>query len=129
MLADWKSDYKGSVERMTREHLFTPNADQNVVQTVVAHMTAMRPDIATAMINGLFRYDLAKRLEGLDVPIHFINASALGPTDMEAIGRHAKKADLQLIDGVGHFPMLEAPAPFDKALDAAIAGKVPSPKS
>lgn len=129
LLADWKSDYKGNVERMTREHLFIPSSDPNVVQGVVAHMTAMRPDIASAMIGSLFRYDLAKRLEGLDVPMHFINASALGPTDMQAIGRHAKKADLQQIDGVGHFPMLEAPAKFDAALDAAIAGKVAPPKS
>jgi pimeloyl-ACP methyl ester carboxylesterase len=129
VLADWKADYKGNVEKMTREHLFIPTSDEKIVQSVVQRMTAVQPFIGRAMIASLFRYDFARAMEEVHVPMHFINSSAMGPTDVAMLERHSKHVDLQVIDGVGHFPMLEAPAKFDAALDAAIAGEVPASKS
>ncbi len=124
VLADWKADYKGNVERMAHERLFIPTSDEKIVQSVVQRMLTVQPFIARAMIASLFRYDFARAMEEVHVPMHFINSSALGPTDVAALERHSKHVDLQVIDGVGHFPMLEAPAKFDAALDAAIAGQV-----
>jgi pimeloyl-ACP methyl ester carboxylesterase len=123
ILAPWKSDYKTNVDQMARKNLFTPNADKAVVDRVTAHMQAMRPDIAYAMISEMMRYDAAKRMDGLTVPIRCINSSALQPTNVEAARRHAKDFQLKTMAGVGHFPMLEAPAELDKLIDAAIAGR------
>jgi pimeloyl-ACP methyl ester carboxylesterase len=82
----------------------------------------LRPDIAISMLGSMLHYDAAKRMEGVSVPIRCINSSALAPTNVEAARKHAKSFDLLTIDKVGHYPMLEAPAEFDKLLDEAISG-------
>jgi pimeloyl-ACP methyl ester carboxylesterase len=120
VLAPWKVDFPTAVEDLTRKHLLTPDADPAVAERVVTRMQAMRPEFGYAMISEMLRYDAAKRMEGLSMPIRCINSSAIQPTNVEAAKRHAKDFELKTIDKIGHWPMLEAPAEFEKLLDAVI---------
>jgi hypothetical protein len=74
------------------------------------------------MLGSMLHYDIAKHMDGMTVPIRCINSSALAPTNVEAARKHAKSFDVLTIDKVGHYPMLEAPAEFDRLLDEAISG-------
>lgn len=127
LLADLKDDYKTNVEQFARKFLFVPSTSQQVQDTVLNHMTALRPDIAASMMSSLLHYDSGKRMEGISVPIRCINSNAIEPTNVDAARKHAKQFEVMTIEGVGHYPMLEAPERFDQLLDAAIAGK-PAPK-
>lgn len=120
ILAPWKADYPTAVAELARKHLFTPDADPAIVERVTTQAQAMRPEFAYAMVFEMMRYDAAERMEGLSIPIRCINSSAIQPTNVEALKRHAKDCEVKTIAGVGHWPMLEAPAEFDKLLDATI---------
>ncbi len=120
MLAPWKSDYPTAVGDMARNHLFTPDASQAIVERVVSRMQAMRPEFAYAMISQMMWYDASVRMDGVTIPIRCINSSAIQPTNVDAARRYAKDFELKTIPGIGHWPMLEAPEPFEKLLDDVI---------
>jgi pimeloyl-ACP methyl ester carboxylesterase len=65
-------------------------------------------------------------VDALDVPFHAVNGEKF-PTNVEANRRHAKRFDVTLMPGVGHYPMLEAPDRFLPLLEAAIGAVSKAP--
>ena len=51
----------------------------------------------------------------IDVPVVSIN-STMWPTNYDANNKSIKSYDLILIEGTGHFPMIEKPEEFNKLL-------------
>ena len=115
------ADYPTAVERMTRQFLFTPDADTQIVETVVARMRSLPPDVAIALMESMSRYDVAQSLEQVHVPIRCINTTELMPNVVESAKRHAQDFELRTMDGVSHYPMMEAPDRFNELLDEVIA--------
>jgi pimeloyl-ACP methyl ester carboxylesterase len=115
----WRKDFKGSAEAMIRSSFHQPIRDPKLVDSVIAKMTAMRQDVALALIDSMFRYDTGAGLDDITLPIRCIN-SGDRPTNLAAGRRHAKRFDARLVPGVGHYLMVEDPEAFDALLDAAI---------
>jgi len=99
--------------------LFPVNADSSLVQMIAEDMASAPPNIALASFRSLFKFDEAANFHKINVPVRFINSDKF-PTNFEAAKRHIKDFDLKIIEGVGHFPMLEKPDEFNKALKETI---------
>lgn len=65
----------------------------------------------------LYGREIPRVLTELNLPLITINA-ATPPTDMKSMERYGIK--VYLLEGVGHFPMLEAPERFNQLLTNVI---------
>jgi pimeloyl-ACP methyl ester carboxylesterase len=99
--------------------MFAPESDPDLVEGIVADMSAAPPDIAVGALEHAVSNDdaILAALPELKAPIVAINAG-YRPTDIEALEGHGVKAIL--MPGVGHFLMLEDPATFNRLLGEAI---------
>lgn len=68
---------------------------------------------------AFFKYDKAANFDKINVPVRFINSDKY-PTNIKAAKRHKKDFNLKIIEGVGHFPMLEKPDEFNSVLNETI---------
>lgn len=114
-----REDFKGVAEKLVRS-LFPPTADRAVVDRVVAFELANDPAIATAVLENNWRFEVKDRFAQVKAPIIAINATTF-PTNVEANRSLAPQYQVKLIEGTGHWPMLEAPAKFNALLAQAVA--------
>ena len=95
-------------------------ADPKVIARVVAFEQANDPAIAVAVLETNWKFPVAAPFAKLTVPVIAINAD-LFPTNEAGNRALQPRYQLRLIKGVGHWPMLEAPAAFAAELSRAIA--------
>ena len=111
----FRDDFVPSTRNFVRS-MFTTDADPELVEWIAADMSSAPPEIALdAMRHALGNEDaVVAGLRELRVRVVALNPD-YRPTDEEALGRHG--VETVLMPGVGHFPMLEAPAAFNRMLD------------
>ena len=76
--------------------------------------------MATGVMRALTAFDAKAALAGAKVPVRCINAAPgtmpfAMPTALDVNRKHGD-FDVVLIEGVGHFPMLEKPKEFNEKL-------------
>jgi len=107
-------DYEG-FWHMNVGSAFLPDADPAIIERVLE----VANDTPFAVANGLMlsfaEYDATETLRACRVPVRCINAS-MSPTLTEASQAIATDFDAVLMEGVGHFPMLDAPEEFNREL-------------
>jgi pimeloyl-ACP methyl ester carboxylesterase len=84
--------------------------------------------MALGMMRALTAFDAKAALAGAKVPVRCINAAPGLPFAMATaveVNRKYADFDVVLIEGVGHFPMLEKPAEFNDKLSAVLKGFAP----
>jgi pimeloyl-ACP methyl ester carboxylesterase len=118
LLARWRADYPATARELAGI-LLPAAADPALRERITAAMLALPPDIGIPLLERLFAYDLAAAFDAVPVPIRAINTTS--PTDVEGNRRHSPGFDAVTLPGVGHYPMLEAPARFEEQLDAIVA--------
>ena len=99
--------------------MFLADADPDLVDRVATNMCYGPPEVGVALMRQIPDYDMGAALRAVQVPVRCINASSF-PTNVEANRKHAANYEVVLMDGVGHFPMLERPEEFNRLLVAAI---------
>jgi pimeloyl-ACP methyl ester carboxylesterase len=115
-LAPFRDDFPGAVDRFARS-LFPPTADAALVDRVAADMAGAPRDVAL----GSLRYALGREpgllaaMADIEAPIVAINPD-LAPTDVDSLAQHGVARTI-LLEGVGHFPMLEDPDRFNPVLE------------
>jgi pimeloyl-ACP methyl ester carboxylesterase len=110
------ADFSGTMTRMV-DRLTAPAADPNLVRWIAAEMSAAPIDDKLAALAALLEWDVEARWPLLACAVETINSALLAsPAHEIALARLRPHA----MDGVGHFPMLEAPAPFNAALRAIV---------
>ncbi len=105
---------KGFVKTM-----FPPTADSLLVKKVADDMSSAPPKIAISAMENMFRDNAIPALKELDVPIISINCD-LYPVKVEENRKHTKSFDVKMMNGVGHFVMLEDPEKFNALLQESI---------
>ncbi|HEX6886398.1 MAG TPA: alpha/beta hydrolase [Planctomycetota bacterium] len=117
-----RADFPRAVEEFFRGMLFRPSSPPEVVARVVAEARAAEPERAVRMLEGGKAYDLRAAVAELDVPIHALN-SDLNETRLATNRRYARRFEVTVLPGVGHWPMLEDPAGFTRVLAGLLAAE------
>lgn len=117
-----RADFAGSVENFFRNMLSAPSSPKEVIDALVADARTADPALAVPMLERAREYDLRAGLRALRVPIHAINSN-LNPTNLETNKKYAPRFDVEVISGVGHWPMLEDPRRFENALASVLETK------
>lgn len=118
-VAPFREDFVAAVDRFARS-LFPAAADPALVDRIAADMAAVRQDATLGSIGyALNRHpSIMAGLSEITAPVVAINPD-IGPTDVESLRRHG--VEPVIVEGVGHFLMLEAPERFNAALYAALS--------
>ncbi|GHC53183.1 non-ribosomal peptide synthetase [Streptomyces flavofungini] len=93
--------------------LFLDGAPDDLVDLVARTREATGADVVSGAFREMLTYlqDLPKHF---DVPLVLINSTSWMPTNLTAARRYG--VEVELVDDVGHFVMLEAPDVFNAAL-------------
>lgn len=117
-LAGFEADFKGTLRAGVRG-LMRENADPDLQKWIVTKAEAQDQKMALGLMRDLAGLDAKTLLKEAKVPVRCINSGGgfqfFTPT---AIDINRKYADYNavIIDGVGHYPMLEQPAEFNEKL-------------
>ena len=124
-LAPFRADFRKATAGFVRS-FFPAGADPALVEKVASDMASAPPEVALPSLRAAVTYDLAAGLARTSVPIRCLN-SARHPTNVEGNRRHHERFDAVIIPDVGHFPMLEAAATFNRLLEEAVRDLAASP--
>jgi len=111
-------DFSGACQTFVRS-MFQPSADPELVGEVAGDMCTAPPEVAIAVLRELPKYDVAAAVDAAGVPLRCINGTGF-PTNVGTNRKHAPDFDVYLMEGVGHFPMLERPDEFNRLLRQAV---------
>jgi pimeloyl-ACP methyl ester carboxylesterase len=120
LAALYEEDFPGTMSSMVHR-MFPPSADPAVVEYVVSRSAASRPAPAIAILRDYPGLDLAAWMEAARVPVRAIQSGPpISPVTKIGVNRRHGNYDASFLDGVGHYPMLERPAEFNRRLEAAV---------
>jgi pimeloyl-ACP methyl ester carboxylesterase len=123
VVAAFEADYEGSM-RVLLGSMIHPDADDAITDWVVAESLETDHAVAMALMSDFPHIDLRELFGAVDIPIRCVNAKAgpgWGQPTLVEQNQQYGDYDATFIDGVGHFPMLEAPDRFNVALRATLA--------
>lgn len=110
-----RADYKVAVTGFLNQIFFAPETPVAVKERIIKETTARPPEVALAILEGIFKYDAIPAMKEVKVPIRAINGDR-SPTNLEANRKYAPQFDAVIIKGSGHYPMLEQPTRFNELL-------------
>ncbi len=117
-IAAVEADFQGTLRTSVPRYLFRPDADPDLVTRVASDMSQAPAEIAIPLLRSLATFDLRRALARVEVPIRCINSTA---TNIEGNRKYARDFDAVLMEGVGHFPMLEQPQAFNSLLERVLS--------
>jgi pimeloyl-ACP methyl ester carboxylesterase len=121
LMGQMESDFQGFVEVWVRG-MFVASSDPNLVDRVAEDMASAPPEVGIGAIGETLTWYVESAKESLGklkIPLHCINAD-LNPTDAEGNAKLIKGYKLRVMKGMGHFPMMEDPATFNRLLEATL---------
>jgi len=116
----FEKDFSGTLKQMVRA-LFHADADPKTIAWAESRMARTSPRIAGPMFLSFAGYDTGVAARRLKVPIRAVNGD-LYPTDVEGIRKVKPDFDAVIMTHMGHYPMIERPEEFNRALAGVIAG-------
>ena len=119
-LAALRKDYAETARGFAEQYMYAESTPAEVRQRTLADWLKMPPELAVAILEQAWRYDPRPAIADAKVPIVAVNADKY-PTHVEAFRKYAPGFDALLVRGVGHYPMLEAPAELVTRLEEAMA--------
>jgi len=117
-IAKFHTSFKDSVRSLVRS-MFSTNADTAVIEWVANDMASAPPAIALSALESAFSYsrEITKTLLEIKLPVTAINSDN-APTDTVAMQRYG--VQVVVMNGLGHFLMLEDPKHFNSVLEGVI---------
>ncbi len=115
----FEKDYAGALRSMV-SMLFHKDADPDVVADAEKRMSGTPPAAAKAMFLGMTGYEQGASVRRLTVPLRTINGD-LFPTDTEANRKVKPDFEALVMTHMGHYPMLERPAEFNRLVAETVA--------
>jgi pimeloyl-ACP methyl ester carboxylesterase len=114
-----RADFAAATRKFVREFMFTPKSDPALADRIAQDMAAAPKDVALSALESLVDYDEAAALAAVKAPLRLINTDRW-PTDLAAARKYKPDVQLAVMPGLGHFPMLEDPAEFNRLLERAL---------
>ncbi|HEV8506697.1 MAG TPA: alpha/beta hydrolase [Chitinophagaceae bacterium] len=117
-VAKLRTDFKDSTSALVRS-MFVARSDSSLVNWVAADMSSAPPDIALDALEHSFSYSrqMPHTLEQIKLPVIALNSDN-SPTDVESMEHYG--VQVMIMNGVGHFMMMEEPDRFNRLLKTAI---------
>ena len=113
-----EADFVKETEDFVR-NMFPADAEPELVKWVASDMSSADERVAISTFRNLGNYDLKSAVGHIEVPFYSIN-SDFWPTNLEVNKEYAKSFKLKIMNGTGHFVMLEDPEKFNKLLEEII---------
>jgi pimeloyl-ACP methyl ester carboxylesterase len=120
MASRLESDYPTVVADLVTTYMCSPSTPAAVRERVVAQARALPADVSIALLRHAWSYDPQPALGELQAPVRAVSADMF-PTNFEANRRHMPGYDARIMEGAGHYPMLEDPERFNELLASALA--------
>lgn len=99
--------------------MFPKTADSTLVNKIANNMSSAPPDIAISAIRNLFFYDPIPTLKEIRLPIISINCD-MYPVSVKENKKYVDSFTVKMMNGVGHFVMLENSPKFNQLLQESI---------
>ena len=113
-----RTDFKDSTSELVKS-MFAPASDSSLVNWVAADMSSAPPAIALDALDHSFSYSrqMPHTLEEIKLPVIALNADD-SSTDVESMEHYG--VQVIIMQGAGHFMMMEDPDRFNHLLKKAI---------
>lgn len=118
-LAAFESDWVGACRQFSAS-MFRDDADPALVERVTDAMCDGQPEIGLALTRQFFDYEMGPALAAVDVPVRYLNADGF-PTNVEVNRKYQPNFDGVVMEGVGHFLMMDKPEAFNEQLRRVLA--------
>jgi len=118
----FRADYAGTISKMVKA-LFHGDTDAALMADAERRMGGTPPEAAWRMFLSLAGYDMAESVRRLGAPLRAINGD-LFPTDVVSVREVKPDFDAVVMKHMGHYPMLERPAEFDRLAAEMVAALV-----
>jgi pimeloyl-ACP methyl ester carboxylesterase len=118
ILAAMEADFEGTM-RGFMPSMLPQGADPALAKSLLDKTLGADRKMALGLMRALTAFDAKAALAGAKVPVRCVNAAARPPFAMETavdVNRKYGDFDAVLMEGVGHFPMLEKPKEFNEKL-------------
>jgi pimeloyl-ACP methyl ester carboxylesterase len=114
-----ESDFKGTLRKAIRG-MVPEKVDPELLAWITSRAEAQDPKMALGLMRDMSRVDTKSLLKDAKVPVRCINAGPAGfqfamPTARDVNKKYAD-FDAVIMEGVGHYPMLERPDEFNQKL-------------
>ncbi len=119
MMSMYEADFAGTCNNFARAMFPEPTEDPELPDWVRENMCDADPQISIAIARQMPALDHPALLEAASVPVRCINSVKTGVTEIET-NRKYGDYDAVLMEGVGHFVMLERPEEFNRLLAEAV---------
>ncbi|HSR53870.1 MAG TPA: alpha/beta hydrolase [Acidobacteriota bacterium] len=119
-VARYKDDFEGGIQRLALAVMFVPSSDLGLRNWIVRDMSLSPPEVGRESLRATLRWHSTTRSEALaalPAPVRLINSN-LFPINSPSLAKYGM--EVEIMPGVGHFLMLEAPEEFNDLLAAAI---------
>lgn len=117
IVAPYRASFASTV-RTAMSDLFLPDADQQLKGWICDEMANTQEESALASLEQLLRWDVDDMLAAVSVPVECISAAAF--LSDASVARLGPRVNIDKMENVGHFLMLEAPPVFNSKLLAAV---------
>lgn len=117
-LEGFEADFKGTL-RAALSGMLPEKVDPALLKWIMTRAETQDPKMAVGLMRDLSRLDAKALLQDANVPVRCINAAPATKFAIPTASDINKKyADFKavIMEGVGHFPMLEQPAEFNRKL-------------
>ena len=122
MIKPFETDFRAHTKVFLKE-MIASNSDPVLVEWIMNDIAAAPPQVAiSAFKEYMVQYvtgEAAITFEQIKVPVYCVNTD-MWPTDVEANRRHMTSFEVTVMNGLGHFPMLEEPGQFNELLNRTI---------
>ncbi len=115
------SSFSGTIERYSKENLFSKSTDTAIVKNVTNDFKNNDSVIAIKVLRSLVDVSQKERdmMQQLTHKLYLVNSET--PTKIDSLKRYCKSsAEVVYINGTGHYPMIEKPLEFNAALQKVI---------
>ena len=117
-IVPFKANFSEKTKSFVHE-MFRPNADPEIVKQVTADMASAPSEVGISALQSLLNYlgVMPQTLKKLNLPVVVINTD-VQPTDTKSMEQYG--VQVMVMEGAGHFMMMENPNHFNPMLMEAI---------
>jgi pimeloyl-ACP methyl ester carboxylesterase len=119
MFKHYRSDFKSAVKEILPQYLYAEGTPAAVKDRLQDEFIQNDGEFAIDALAPLYKMDMRKIAKQVVVPVRAINSDAQ-PTALENNRKYLKDYNYSVINGTGHYPMLEKPEEFNVLLGEVV---------